>query len=106
MERFLPFVPSGPDAAEAALATSRDVEWLLTVEAQELWATTRSDGSLLALLESYLRTAPRPFDDGYAEQSPLELALWSQMAFVLEKMLVFSIQFMQLLTPSHSHLVY
>ena len=86
MQRFLPFVPGGPEAAEAALLLSQDLEWLLSTDAVELWAVVRSDPSLIAFIESYLRAAPRPFDDGFAHLSAVERALWHHFLTLLDRL--------------------
>lgn len=60
MQRFLPFLPDGEAAGEGgeALAViADDLEWLLSVEAAELWAVARSDPSLALLVASFLQYA-------------------------------------------------
>jgi len=59
MQRFLPFLPDGDGAAggEALALIADDLEWLLTVDAAELWAVARADPSLAMLVASFLQYA-------------------------------------------------
>ena len=61
--RFLPYLPpnaAGDDAVssnEAVDAIQEDLEWLLSSDGATLWSIVRTDTSLPALIDSYLRYA-------------------------------------------------
>jgi hypothetical protein len=89
MQRFLPFLPPGGGAGqdeEAVAATIEDLEYALSAESAEFWMVVRADASLLALADTYLRHAPRPFDDGFQALSGLQLTLWQHMLALLHRM--------------------
>lgn len=55
MQRFLAFLPDGESASEAVIGD--DLESLLIMPADELWAIAKADSSLLVLVASFLRYA-------------------------------------------------
>ena len=58
MKRFLPFLPDGEAAGGEALAViSDDLEWVLTVDAAELWSVVKADTSLAVLIGTFLQYA-------------------------------------------------
>ena len=87
MQRLLPYLPDGSaEAAESLLIITRDLEQLLSLDAIELWSAVRSDTSIVTFLESYLRNALRPFDDGFRELSDIEHAVWHHAAILFTKL--------------------
>lgn len=86
---FLPYLPDGGEsAAESLLYTMSDLETAMTADAGDLWALVRADESLITFLESYLRYATRPYDDGFPDLSPLDHALWHHVATLLARLYV------------------
>lgn len=91
MHRFLPYVSdSGSAAAAALLHIVRDLESILVADTVELWACVQSDPSLVDFLDSYLRNAHRPYDDGFSELSTVEHEVWRHVSFLLDKLYVLS----------------
>jgi activating signal cointegrator complex subunit 2 len=89
MQRFLPFLPSDGDdqeGAEALHAIAEDLEALLGAPQPQFWQVVASDSSLRVLLDTYLRHAPRPFDEGYAARMPLEVAVSQLVLDLLHRM--------------------
>ena len=87
--RFLPYVRGAGDsdaAEEAALFIGDDLEWLLTADTAELWAVARTDGSLMVMLDTYLRYAPRPYDEAFQASSEPELLLWTRTLALLHRL--------------------
>ncbi|GAB4815900.1 hypothetical protein N2152v2_002946 [Parachlorella kessleri] len=91
LQRFLPYLPpnaAGEDAvssSDAVDAIQEDLEWLLASDGATLWSVVRTDTSLPALVDSYLRYARRPYDDAYAETSAAELAVHELMLALLHR---------------------
>lgn len=87
MQRLLPYLPDGSaEAAECLLINSSDLDGLLSSDTPELWSAVRTDASIVAFLESYLRNAVRPFDDGFRELSDIEHAVWRHAAVLFSKL--------------------
>jgi hypothetical protein len=87
MQRLLPYLPDGSaDAAEALLLLASDLDGILTADGPEFWAAVRSDASIVGFLDSYLRNAMRPFDDGFRNQSDIEHSLWRAAAVLFTRL--------------------
>jgi len=87
MQRLLPYLPDGSaEAAESLITINRDLDALLLLDLQALWAAVRSDTSMVTFLDSYLRNALRPFDDGFQELSDIEHAVWRHAAALFVKL--------------------
>lgn len=87
MQRLLPYLPDGSaEAAEALLMLVSDLDGLLTADGPALWAAVRADASIVGFLDSYLRNALRPFDDGFRNQSDIEHALWRHAAILFTRL--------------------
>ena len=90
MQRLLPYLPNGDaEAAAALLIISASLEWLLAADAADLWAAVRSDASVITFLDSFLRAALRPFDDGFQELSNVDLSVWRHSATLFAKLYEF-----------------
>ncbi|KAH7616547.1 hypothetical protein Ndes2526B_g08636 [Nannochloris sp. 'desiccata'] len=88
MQRLLPYLPDGSaEAAESLITINRDLDAILLLDLQALWAAVRSDASIVTFLDSYLRNALRPFDDGFQELSDIEHAVWRHAAALFVKLL-------------------
>jgi hypothetical protein len=68
---FLPYLPDLNGLAEI----TEDLEWALSVDDRELWMALKADPSLLLFADSFLRHARRPYDQGLAAASALELSV-------------------------------
>lgn len=87
MHRLLPYLPDGgSEAAESLITINRDLDGILLLGLPEVWAAVRSDSSIVTFLESYLRNALRPFDDGFQELSDIEHAVWRHAAALFVKL--------------------
>ena len=87
MQRLLPYLPDGSaEAAECLLIITSDLDALLSTDTLELWNIVLSDTSIVTFLESYLRNAVRPFDDGFGELSDIEHAVWRHAAVLFNKL--------------------
>ncbi|KAI3428044.1 hypothetical protein D9Q98_006430 [Chlorella vulgaris] len=84
MQRFLAFLPDGESASEAVIGD--DLESLLIMPADELWAIAKADSSLLVLVASFLRYARRPFDEGSQQQSATETLIWQRMLPLMHRL--------------------
>lgn len=92
MHTFLPYLPGrdeGPEATEAILTICNDVEGLLLQDEASFWEFVRSPSSgVMLFIESYIRYAPRPFDEGFHDLSAVELSLWQNSFSLLKKLCV------------------
>jgi len=87
MQRLLPYLPDGSaEAAESLITINRDLDAILLLDLPALWAAVRSDASIVTFLDSYLRNALRPFDDGFQELSGIEHAVWRHAAALFVKL--------------------
>lgn len=75
MQRFLTFLPGDGQTlgagGESLALIEEDIEYLLTVPAEELWALARTDASLFLLVASFLQYARCCKGRHYAQISPM-----------------------------------
>jgi hypothetical protein len=83
---MLPDGSAGSQAAEAAAANVDDLDWALSLDASEFWMVVRSDASLVALADTFLRHAARPYDEAFRNLSAVDHELRQHVMQLLHRM--------------------